>query len=95
MVGNIGQTIKMITNVELTLAIADRALKTLTAAGISTTKLDCFMDIRYVNEVCPLRLCEMLDADDFNFAHDIFGIYSHFNRETKRLENGFLPRFSV
>ncbi len=84
-----------IANIELKMAIADRALKTLTDAGVSTTKLDCFMDIRYVNEVCPLRLCELLDADDFNFAHDIFGIYSNFNRETKQLENGFLPRFAA
>jgi hypothetical protein len=76
------------------MAIADRALKALTDAGISIDKLDCFMDIRYVDEVCPLRLQELLDADDFNFAHDIFGIYSNFNRETKQLENGFLPIFS-
>jgi hypothetical protein len=81
-------------NIELKLAIADRALKALTDAGISTTKIDCFMDIRYVDEVCPLRLDEMLDADDFNFAHDIFGIYSNFNRETKQLENEFVPRFA-
>jgi hypothetical protein len=84
----------IIKNIELKLSIAERALKTLTDAGISTTKLGCFMDIRYVDEVCPLRLHELLDADDFNFAHDIFGIYSNFNRETKQLENGFLPRFA-
>jgi hypothetical protein len=81
-------------NVEFKLAIADRALKALTDADISATKLDCLMDIHYVDEVCPLRLREMLDADDYDFAHDIQGIYWNFNRETKQLENEFVPRFA-
>ena len=44
---------------------------------------------------CPLRLGELLIADDFNFAHDVFGIRRHLNRETGKLENCFLPRFSA
>ena len=42
----------------------------------------------------PLRLKELLEADDFNFAHDVFGIARHLNRDTGKLENHFLPRFS-
>ncbi len=30
--------------------------------------------------------------DDFNFAHDIYGIVTNLNRETGELENCFLPR---
>lgn len=41
----------------------------------------------------PLRLSDLLQADDFNFAHDIFGIDRHINRATGKLENFFSPRF--
>jgi hypothetical protein len=42
----------------------------------------------------PLRLADLLAADDFNFAHDVFGIANHLNRTTGQLENHFSPRFS-
>lgn len=44
---------------------------------------------------CNLKLQEFLDAGDFNFAHDIFGIVEHMNRKTGKLENCFLPRYSL
>lgn len=40
----------------------------------------------------PLDLEKLLGADDFNFAHDAFGIAGHINRSTGQLENCFLPR---
>lgn len=43
----------------------------------------------------PLRLQDMIDADNFNFAHDMHGIYRHLNRKTGKLENCFLPRFTM
>lgn len=42
----------------------------------------------------PLRLEELLAADDFNFAHDVFGIDRHICRDTGKLLNHFSPRFS-
>ena len=42
----------------------------------------------------PLDLAALLDADDFNFAHDVFGIDKHICRETAAMQNFFLPRFS-
>ena len=42
----------------------------------------------------PLRLHDLLEADDFNFAHDVFGIDRHICRQTGRLLNHFSPRFS-
>jgi len=57
--------------------------------------LEAQMDVTacHVNG-CPLKLQELLEADDFNFSHDIFGIRRHLNRETGQLENCFLPRFA-
>lgn len=43
----------------------------------------------------PLRLQDLLDADDFNFAHDVFGIDRHLNRENGELLDFFSPRFSA
>lgn len=42
----------------------------------------------------PLRLADLLAADDFNFAHDMYGINRHLNRETGKLEDFFSPRFT-
>jgi hypothetical protein len=55
---------------------------------------DIEMDIECVHQTTPLRLDELLAADDFNFAHDLFGIAEHLNRETRKLENCFVPRFA-
>ncbi len=59
-------------------------------------RLDYEMDITATHaNGCPLRLRDLLDADDFNFAHDVFGIERHLNRETGALENCFLPRYAA
>ena len=42
---------------------------------------------------CPLRLDDLLAADDFNLMHDVYGISAHLNRETGQIEDCFLPRF--
>lgn len=39
------------------------------------TQQDIMMDVRATHcNGCPLRLVELADADDFNFAHDLLGI---------------------
>ena len=51
------------------------------------------MDVIAVNaNGCPLDLQKLLDADDFNFAHDVDGIYWHLDRNTGKLKDCFLPR---
>lgn len=58
--------------------------------------MTCDMDITACH--CngnPLDLSRLLEADDFNFAHDILGIRAHINRDTGALENCFSPRFSA
>ena len=42
----------------------------------------------------PLRLHDLLDADEFNFMHDVMGIHHNIDRRTGKLMNHFLPRFS-
>ena len=36
----------------------------------------------------------LLAADDANFAHDVFGIIRHMNRDTGKLGDFFVPRFA-
>lgn len=43
---------------------------------------------------CPMKFQEFLDAPDFDFSHDFFGIRRHINRKTGQLEDFFLPRFA-
>jgi hypothetical protein len=43
---------------------------------------------------CPLDLPAILAADKFTFTHDVFGIHSHINRDTGKLEDCFVPRLA-
>ncbi len=74
--------------------IAKRAQEDMTAAGFTPQLSDIFMDIDAAHQDVGLNLQELLEADDENFTHDINGIAQNLNRETKKLEGGFLPRFS-
>lgn len=44
---------------------------------------------------CPLRLQGLLDARDFDFAHDVLGIMGHINTRTGKLRKHFNPRYAV
>jgi len=80
---------------ETQIAIAKRANKVASKAGFSYTRTDALMDISATHAICPLRLSDLLEANDFNFKHDVFGIRRHLNRETGELEDCFLPRYSA
>ncbi len=43
----------------------------------------------------PLRLADLLKADDGNFGHDVFGIGRYIDRATGKLTDYFRPRYSV
>lgn len=63
-----------------------------TINGQETDRLSLTMDLTATHlNGTPLRLA----ADDFNFAHDVFGIERHINRRTGKLQNCFLPRFAA
>lgn len=75
--------------------IAKRAVSMAKEHGIAYNQMDALMDI----DAChsngnPLKLGALLEADDFNFGHDVFGIRQHINRTTGKLEHCFVPRYS-
>lgn len=58
-------------------------------------RMDMHMDVTAVHaNGNPLRLDDLLNADDFNFAHDMSGICNCLDRDTGKLTKGFSPRFS-
>ena len=73
--------------------ILDRAEALSRQAGAPLDRLSLDMDLSATHAVTPLRLADLLAADDFHFAHDVFGIMRHINRRTGRLEDHFVPRF--
>lgn len=76
--------------------IANRALNIAIGLRIPHKKQDFAMDITCVHaNGNPLRLRELLEADEFNFTHDVFGIRRHLDRETGELCDYFRPRYSA
>ena len=57
-------------------------------------RITLVMDIENAHKTVGLRLNDWLEADNFNFAHDIIGIQNNMNRTTGELEAFFLPRFA-
>lgn len=76
--------------------IVERAVKSAKAAGWSPDRTTLTMDLCACHaNGCPLKLQEILDADDFTFAHDVFGIHRLIDRSTGKLTRCFLPRLAV
>lgn len=75
---------------DLVVGIAERAIQ----LGIYDEMIDVEMDLSAVHAKIPLRIEHLAHADDFNFIHDMQGIYQHLNRTTGELEDFFLPRFA-
>ncbi len=80
---------------DLAYKIAARAARMAYEAGGRYDLIDAQMDIiaTHVNGN-PLKLQELLEADDMNFSHDAFGIRRHINRDTGKLTQHFLPRYT-
>ncbi len=72
--------------------IADRAVDNLEGFDKITVSID--LTVCHVNGN-PLRLADLLDADAFNFAHDVCGINRHLDHVTGGMRDFFLPRYSV
>lgn len=78
--------------------IAKRAIAELQALSVAgCTELDIQMDVTACHaNGCPLRLDELLAANPFDFAHDIFGIRRFLDRTTGKIDAArFDPRFSA
>lgn len=81
---------------EIISKIAEKAVKMAREHEIQYDQQTAMMDISACHKNGnPLRLTDLLNADDFNFVHDIFGIRANLNRETGKLENCFVPRYSI
>ena len=79
---------------ELIIMIAERALAMSRSYSVQYSNIQAGTITCHLN-ANPLNLRELLDADDYNFAHDIFGIRRHLDRNTGELTGGFRPRFSA
>jgi hypothetical protein len=80
----------------LIILIAGRASKLAGRLGVRYTVLDADMDLTAVHvNGCKLRLQELLNADEGNFGHDVFGIRRHIDRKTGKLGDCFLPRYAA
>lgn len=58
-------------------------------------RMSLIMDLEHTHEQFKLRLDDLLNADDFNFTHDIVGIQNHFNRQRLEMEDLFVPRYAT
>jgi len=80
---------------DIEVKIAKRAVSMANELDIQYDRMTAIMDI----DAChcngnPLKLQELLEADDFNFGHDVFGIRANIDRTTGKLQNCFVPRYS-
>lgn len=76
---------------ELIESIAKRADK---LHLVASDKISLMMDLECATEEFDLRLTEFLNTDNFNFSHDIVGIQNNINRQTRKIEGLFVPRFA-
>src|SRR3990167_3709480 len=93
------RTVKFDTTQEeshIVMAIARRAVVMAAKARIDYDFQSACMDITATHSNgCPLKLGELLVADDFNFSHDVFGIRRYIDRDTGELTRCFVPRFAA
>lgn len=57
-------------------------------------RMSLLMDIENADKVFDLRLEDLLNADDFNFAHDIIGIVNNIDRNNPFDFDLFVPRYA-
>jgi hypothetical protein len=78
-------------NTDLVIKVANRANEI-----FGVDRLTIIMDITYCIEGgCDLDLKGLVESDEMNFRHDIVGIHNNLDRNTKKMNNCFLPRYST
>jgi hypothetical protein len=76
--------------------IVDRAAVYAAQHRVPFNRQDLWMDLTAVHaNGCPLRLAGLLEAESFDFVHDVFGIIRHLDRSTGKLGGCFSPRYSI
>lgn len=75
--------------------IAKRA-ESIQPPEMKQTRMDWIMDITAChNNGCPLKLAELAEANEFDFAHDVYGIRRHIDRTNGKLLDCFVPRYAA
>ena len=73
--------------------IAKRAVRLGMKGGFDVDCTEISMDVTACHaNGNPLRLAELLKADDGNFGHDVFGIQRFIDRNTGKMTDCFRPR---
>ena len=72
--------------------IVDIAQRALTIGFEGKQCLGLTMDIERFHALQPLKLDELLNADPSTFAHDVAGIWSHYDRNANAITGCFLAR---
>jgi len=73
-----------------------RAASMLSFEERGLTRLDVSMDLTACHlNGCPLDLDGLLNAERFDFVHDVTGICRHIDRTTGELRDCFLPRYAA
>ncbi|AEJ40885.1 hypothetical protein TPY_2725 [Sulfobacillus acidophilus TPY] len=72
--------------------ILDRAMTIARDGDVDVDRRDLEMALALCHAQCPLDLQDLSETDDFNLAHDVFGIYRFVDRDTGALTRGFRPR---
>lgn len=76
--------------------IATRAAELYDRIGVKVQPVYIASELQFVHdEVCPLRLKDLLETDNSNFTHDIGGIHRHLNMALVQFDDCFSPRFAV
>ena len=76
--------------------IVDRAQAMAIEHRVEFDRLGARMDITAAHSNgMPLRLEGLLAAEPFDFAHDVFGIFRHIDRNTGQLGGCFVPRYAA
>jgi hypothetical protein len=73
--------------------IVERAAQHWTPAQYPPQDMMMDLDACHSNG-CPLDLAKLLRAPDFDFVHDVAGIFRHIDRSTGKIQDCFLPRCS-
>jgi hypothetical protein len=59
------------------------------------SRTSLMMDLSLAYEKFNLDLNGLLNAEDFDFVHDVISIQKHIDRTTKEFDGIFVPRFAV
>ena len=79
--------------------LCDRIVTRAQRLGLyENNRITAFMDIQNAAKYFNIRLEEWLNADDFDFVHDVVGIYKAINRVAHPVDFSndpyFMPRFA-